>query len=75
MSGGLHLRPRGCAEQEAYRPRRATKEKNTRGCAEQEAYRPKGKVWKPKNFFVYHVEGIYIEKTVIALYRKDVNTA
>ena len=46
-----------------------------RGCAEQEAYRPKGKVWKPKNFFVYHVEGIYIEKTVIALYRKDVNTA
>ena len=42
-----------------------------RGCAEQEAYRPKGTVY----FFVYSVEGIYMMKSVIALYRKDVNTA
>ena len=49
-----------------------------RGCAEQEAYRPiKKESPKPKNkhFFVYRMEGIYMMKTVIALYRKDVNTA
>ena len=49
-----------------------------RGCAEQETYRPiKKKSPNPKkeHFFVYHMEGIYMMKTVIALYRKDVNTA
>ena len=69
------MRPSGVRRTRGVPTQKNPEEKNTRGCAEQEAYRPKGKVWKPKNFFVYHVEGIYIEKTVIALYRKDVNTA